>query len=416
MTTPTIASLRQTLQQLRRRRARFFFIKAASLFVIALAVSALSVSLMGVWLEPDKLGSIILFGLAMFAILLITARFLRLLRRRHTDDRILAHYVEDHIPDFEQRLLTSLEFSEDDLKFGRAGVSQQFIQQLWEDAQTHVAEQQRRVATVAPAQQSWMTLVTAVAVVSVISAMFLNSESLLKSGARLAWPFAISEPLAVTEFLPEIGISVEPGDLELQRGSSVTIIARVSNAAPDSIDLRLQDDNVNWQAVSMNRDGSGSNSATYSYFIPSLQADTTYYVAFEERGQQSSPQYQINLFDLPQIEQINLAFDYPDYTELTDSTEEDSGDMIVPEGTQVALDIQFNKAIATARVEFEESYRDSEEVGSELTAYPDLDLEIDGDIGKRELHRDPGWGLPHIRYRSGWPGESGAAGLFYQSH
>ena len=101
-------------------------------------------------------------------------------------------------------LLTSLEFSEDDLKFGRAGVSQQFIQQLWEDAQTHVAEQQRRVATVAPAQQSWMTLAAAVAVVSVISAMFLNSESLLKSGARLAWPFAISEPLAVTEFLPEL--------------------------------------------------------------------------------------------------------------------------------------------------------------------------------------------------------------------
>ncbi|MEC7996281.1 MAG: hypothetical protein VX166_00680 [Pseudomonadota bacterium] len=381
MTTPTIASLRQTLQQLRRRRARFFFIKAASLLAIAWAVSALSISLVGAWLEPDKLGSIILFGLALFAVLLITAWFLRLLRLRHTDDRMLAHYVEDHIPDLEQRLLTSLEFNEDDLKYGRAGVSQQFIQQLWEDAQTHVAEQQREVETVAPAQQSWVTLATAVTVVSVISAVFLNSESLLKSGARLAWPFAISEPLAVAEFLPEIEISVEPGDLELQRGSSVTIIARVSNATPDSIDLRLQDDNVNWQAVSMSRDGSGSNSATYSYFIPSLQVDTTYYVAFEERGQQSSPQYQINLFDLPQIEQINLAFDYPDYTQLTDVTEEDSGDMIVPEGTQVSLSIQFNKAIATARVEFEESYRDSEEVGSELPAYPDLDLEIDGDVG-----------------------------------
>ncbi|MEC7605059.1 MAG: hypothetical protein VYD68_00740, partial [Pseudomonadota bacterium] len=323
----------------------------------------------------------ILFGLALFAVLLITAWFLRLLRLRHTDDRMLAHYVEDHIPDLEQRLLTSLEFNEDDLKYGRAGVSQQFIQQLWEDAQTHVAEQQREVETVAPAQQSWITLATAVTVVSVISAVFLNSESLLKSGARLAWPFAISEPLAVAEFLPEIEISVEPGDLELQRGSSLTIIARVSNATPDSIELRLQDDNVNWQAVSMSRDGSGSNSATYSYFIPSLQVDTTYYVAFEERGQQSSPQYQINLFDLPQIEQINLAFDYPDYTQLTDVTEEDSGDMIVPEGTQVSLSIQFNKAIATARVEFEQSYRDSEEVGSELPAYPDLDLEIDGDVG-----------------------------------
>lgn len=381
MNTSTIARLRQTLQQLRRRRARFFFVKAASLFAIVLAVSALSFSLVGAWLEPGKLGSIALFGLAVFAGLLITISFLRQLRRRGTDDRMLAHYVEDHIPDFEQRLLTSLEFSESDLKYGRAGVSQQFIQQLWQDAQAHVVEQQREVETVAPAQQSWMTFAAAITVVSVISAIFLNSETLLNSGARLAWPFAISEPLVVAEFLPEIEISVEPGDLELQRGSSVTIIARVSNATPDSINLRLQDDNVNWQDASMSRDGSGSNSATYSYFIPSLQVDTTYYVAFEERGQQSSSQYQIKLFDLPQIEQINLAFDYPDYTQLTDTTEEDSGDMIVPEGTQVLLDIQFNKAIATARVEFEESYRDPEEAGSELASYQDLDLEIDGDLG-----------------------------------
>ena len=196
MTTPTIASLRQTLNSF--VAARTFFIKAASLLAIALAVSALSISLVGAWLEPDKLGSINLFGLALFAVLLIMAWFLRLLRLRHTDDRMLAHYVEDHIPDLEQRLLTSLEFNEDDLKYGRAGVSQQFIQQLWEDAQTHVAEQQREVETLAPAQQSWITLATAVTVVFVISAMFLNSESLMKSGARLAWPFAISEPLAVT--------------------------------------------------------------------------------------------------------------------------------------------------------------------------------------------------------------------------
>ena len=381
MTTPTIASLQQTLQQLRRRRARFFFLKCASLFTIALAVLALSFSLVGAWVEPGKLGSIALFAVAVFAGFLITASFLRLLRRRNTDDRMLAHYVEDHIPDFEQRLLTSLEFSEDDLKYGRAGVSTQFIQQLWEDAQAHVVEQQREVETVAPAQQSWMSFAAALTVVSVVSAVFLNSESLLNSGTRLAWPFAISEPLVVAEFLPDIEISVEPGDLELQRGSSVTIVARVSNATPDSIDLRLQDDNVNWQDVPMSRDGSGSSSATYSYFIPSLQVDTTYYVAFEERGQQSSSQFQIKLFDLPQVEQINLAFDYPDYTELTDTTEQDTGDMIVPEGTKVLLDIQFNKAVATARVEFEESYRDPAEAGSELPSYQDLDLEIDGDLG-----------------------------------
>ena len=86
--------------------------------------------------------------------------------------------------------------------------------------------------------------------------------------------------------------------------------------------------------------------------------------------------------------------------------------MIVPEGTQVTLDIQFNKAIATARVEFEESYRDSEEVESELLLIR-IWIWKSMVISGAQLHRD-GMGLPHIRYRSGWTGESGAAGLFYR--
>ena len=169
----------------------------------------------------DKLGSIILFGLAVFAILLITARFLRLLRRRHTDDRILAHYVEDHIPDFEQRLLTSLEFSEDDLKFGRAGVSQQFIQQLWEDAQTHVAEQQRRLQTSTRAAILDDTCHRR-------RGRLCHFGNVLEFGiiAEVRRPSGLAfRDLRATgcrEFLPEIEISVEPGDLELQRGSSVT--------------------------------------------------------------------------------------------------------------------------------------------------------------------------------------------------
>ena len=286
MTTPTIASLRQTSSNF-AVAAQVFFIKAASLLPL-LWPSRLCLS---AWWARGW--SPISWALSSYSdwlylrVLLITAWFLRLLRLRHTDDRIW-RIIEDHIPDLEQRLLTSLEFNEDDLKYGRAGVSQQFIQQLWEDAQTHVAEQQRGLKR-SHLRSDPGSLATAVTVVSVISAMFLNSESLLKSGARLAWPFAISEPLAVAEFLPEIEISVEPGDLELQRGNSVTIIARVSNATPDSIDLRLQDDNVNWQAVSMSRDGSGSNSATYSYFIPSLQVDTTYYVALKNGDNRVRP-------------------------------------------------------------------------------------------------------------------------------
>jgi hypothetical protein len=378
MSTPTFDSLRETLQHLRRRRSNLFLLKQASFLVIEFSALVLAVAGLALWLEPGKLGSIVLFLATLVAGGVLLWQFIRILGRRHSNDKALAHYVEDHIPDLEQRLLTSLEFSEADLQNGRAGVSQQFIRQLWQDAQAHVQQQQREVETVAPARTSWISLASAVAVAMAVLALFLSSEALFNAGSRLAWPFAISEPIQIVEVLPDIEISVEPGDVEMQRGDSITIIARVINAQPDAINLRLQNDNVNWRDVSMNRDGSGSDSATYSYFLPSLQEDTTYYIAFNERGEQSSQQYRISLFDLPQVEQIDLALDYPDYTGIEDLLEEDSGDMVVPEGTRVELNIAFNKAVREAVLEFDESI---DEDGNVVNHYADMPIVIDGDTG-----------------------------------
>lgn len=382
MPTPTFENLRETLQQLRRRRSQLFLLKQGSIHIIALALLVLGMSLLAVWWEPGKAGLLVLFALAVALGVAVLYRFYRLLQSRHTDDRALAHYVEDHIPDFEQRLLTSLEFTEEDLKNGKAGVSSQFIRQLWEDAQVHVRKQQRQVEAVTPVRDSWISFASALAILGFITLAFLSSEALLQAGSRLAWPFAIEEPITIVEIPPDIEISVEPGDVEMQRGESITIIAQVNNATPDRVNLRLQDDNVNWRDVPMNRDGTGSDSASYSYFIPSLQEDTTYYISFIERGEQSSQQYRISLFDLPRIEQIDVAFDYPDYTGLEDTLEEDGGDMVVPEGTVVNLNVTFNKAIEQAVLEFEENIPlDEEDAANMPLPYEDLQLDIDGNVG-----------------------------------
>ncbi len=385
MSSPTFDSLRETLKNLRRRRSNLFILKQMSYFVIALSILLLTLSAVALWLEPGKSGTTVLFVFSVLFIALLVWRLIVSLGRRNTDDRKLAHYVEDHIPDLEQRLLTSLEFTEEDLANGKRGVSQQFIQQLWQDAQEHVQIQQQQVDTVAPARTSLISLASAAGVAAVVLTVFLTSEVMYNAASRLAWPFAINESIDVVEVLPDIEISIEPGDLEMQRGDSVTIIARVTNAIPGTINLRLQDDNVNWRDATMSRDGSGSDSATYSYFIPSLQEDTTYYVTFDERGEQSSPQYQIDLFDLPQIEQIDLALDYPAYTEIEDTTEEDSGDLVVPEGTEVELIVSFNKNIREAVVQFDESYSLDEAEVNSLPPYEDINLVMDGNVGRAKF-------------------------------
>ena len=381
MSSPIFDSLRETLKSLRRRRSKLFILKQLSYFLIAFSILVLSLSAATLWLEPSKTGTIILFAVSVLSIALLVWRLAQVLGRQTSDDRKLAHYVEDHIPDLEQRLLTSLEFTEEDLVNGKRGVSQQFIQQLWLDAQEHVQIQQEQVETITPARTSYLSFASAAGISLVVMALFLSSELLFNAASRLAWPFGISEPVIVVEVLPDIEISVEPGHLEMQRGDSVTIIASVKNAIPGTIILRLQDDNVNWRDVTMNRDGSGSDNANYSYFIPALLEDTTYYVTFDERGEQNSAQYQIDLFDLPQIERIDLAMDYPDYTEIEDIGEEDSGDLVVPEGTEVELFVTFNKNIATAVIEFDESYSVDDEINLQAP-YDDINLTIDGNIGR----------------------------------
>ncbi len=381
MSTPTFDSLRKTLQQLRRRRSNLFLLQQTSIHIICLALIALAMTAVTAWIEPVKAGTLVLFVISLLTAFAVLLRFYWVLGRGHTNDRVLAHYVEEHIPDFEQRLLTSLEFTERDLQEGKSGVSKQFIQQLWEDAQHHVQLQQKQVETVAPAKTSWAAFLAAIAVVAVVAGLFFTSDSLFNAGTRLAWPFAISEPLLVQEVFADIEISIEPGNVEMQRGESIMIVARIINAVPDTVNLRLQDDNVNWRDVPMSRDGSGSDSASYSYFLPSMQKDTTYYITFNERGEQASQQYEISLFDLPQIEQIDLAFDYPDYTGIEDNAEDDSGDMVVPEGTVVDLTVTFNKAIEQAAIEFDEAYSEESELEIAPEPYADLALFIDGNVG-----------------------------------
>ncbi len=226
--------------------------------------------------------------------------------------------MEDRIPDFEQRLLTSLEFSEADLRDGREGVSAAVHPATaagcpvpCPSSSSATGRDCYASAPVpgcrwGPRLAYWQSSLTA----------FLSSELLSARVPGRLLPFAISEAVIVVQQAPDIELTVEPGDIEMQRGDSVTIVARVNNAMPANVNLRLQDDNVNWRDVTMSRDGNGSDSATYSYYIPALQEDTTYYISFDEGEGISSPQYEIRLFDLPQVERIDLSFTYPDYTGL----------------------------------------------------------------------------------------------------
>src|SRR5690606_6356541 len=188
MSSSTLENLRETLRNIRRRRSRLNVLRQTSIAVVAIVGLALLLSLVEVWLDPSRALNILLFAVLVIGILAIAVATVLQLRRIRSDDHYLAHYVEDRIPDLEQRLLTSLEFNSEDDSDGRRGVSRQFVRQLWLDAEAHVQEQQQRVESVASLRTSWWALGSACASVAVAAAALLLSEALLSGASRLVWP------------------------------------------------------------------------------------------------------------------------------------------------------------------------------------------------------------------------------------
>lgn len=367
----TVNNLRSALAAVRRRRQWLTVLQHTALLVVGIVVVLLAFSVLSLLLPDVYALQLALFALFAAASGYLGWRYLQGLGRLRTDDRQLASFVESRIPDLEQRLLTSLEFSADADAVHRAGVSAQFVEQLWVDADEHLREQHEQLQQVSDTRRPWTAAGTAAGVMALAVVAFVSSDALLRAGSQLLWPFSLRpEPVVeVVEQAPaepvELLISVEPGDIRMQRGRSASINVRIENGAPGNVRLRMQSDQLNWYDVSMREEGAGSNGAAYSYYMPAVEQDLVYYVSVDvppgapgsSNGEQRTQQFTISLYDLPQAEQIDLAYNYPAYTGLENTTETDGGDMIAPEGTEVAMTVTFNKAVQSADIVFDDDTR-----------------------------------------------------------
>lgn len=383
MSSATFEALRKTLNAVRRRRSRLYLLYHGSIVLGAILALALVLSLIGVWLEPPRLVTFLLFAAGVVA---LGVHFVQRLRRMRSDDREMAVYVEESIPDLEQRLLTSLEFSSEEEAAQRQGVSPQFIRQLWQDAETHMQQQQTRVQRVTSTRRPLMAASGALAVVLVTVGAFLLSETLQQSGGRFLWPFAgeparvATLPQEVDEPAPEVTLSVEPGDQRVRRGGPLDVIATVRGADPSDVQLQTRgagQGQQEWESRGMERDAAGSDEVVFRHQIPSLREDMRYYVTIED-GTHRSQQYHVTVYDPPRVEQVDVAYDYPDYTGREDEQENDAGDMVVPEGTEVSLLVRFNKPLRDARMQFDD----------ESGHYEDMPLQIDGDTASVDFTVD----------------------------
>lgn len=247
-------------------------------------------------------------------------------RRTYRDVGGLAQQIEKQFPSLEQRLLTALE--------SRTRNSSSFLQMRLIDE------------TVQHGQcNDW-------------------TETLPKSQSRLAWGIqwivlgglvawglvgsTIQDRVAPAMVLGGVkegaGWSIEPGDIELERGSDLLVTARFHDSLPDQAQLVLQAASGEIETVEMTK---ALSDPLFGATARRVDASMRYSI---RTGDRTSESFQVTVFEHPALLQSDATIVSPAFANQATRTIEDTRRVTVVEGSQVTWLCRLNKEVSTAEL------------------------------------------------------------------
>lgn len=142
-----------------------------------------------------------------------------------------------------------------------------------------------------------------------------------------------------------IALTVNPGDAEAERGSTVVVTAHFEgDTLPKNVDLVALYPDGRETRESM---GQSLSDPVFVYSLHGLNSDVRYQIEYDER---SSESYDITLYDLPALSQSDAILDFPDYTRIPDRIIEDTRRVSAVEGTEVLYSFSTNKPVDIAKL------------------------------------------------------------------
>jgi hypothetical protein len=280
------------------------------------------------WLLKPTPANPLPFLCAAAAVWAALAVFLAL--RSARDYQWVAQRVESSFPELQTCLLTALE-QRPDLPLGRFGYLQgRVIHQALDHArQNPWAEvvSSQRIAWAATANVMCFTLFAATLAALALNVALPNSSN------------ASSPNLAVGG---SFRVTIEPGDTEVERGTSLLVLARVQGPIPSESTLVYTTASGEETRAAM---PASLNDPVFGGRIPIVDQALTYHV---EIGGQTTPTYRVTIFEFPRLERADAHLDYPQYTGTEDRVVQDVRTVSVVEGTTLTLKCVLNKPVASA--------------------------------------------------------------------
>ncbi len=244
--------------------------------------------------------------------------------------------VERKHQDLEDRLVSALQFGEVETE---DPIKSHLLQRLVTDAVERTEGIDFKATVDKSKKRKHIGIAVAVFAGCALLALIFPTE-LNTSLNRLLSPWEKTEPVFTTK------LTVEPGNARILRGRSLAINLEVTGKSADKARLvytkqgSTADTELQRQEIDMVR--IEGEKRRFGYELFNINENIAYYVAANET---ESERYTVEVFDMPKLTAIEVAYTYPEYTQLKPIIQQGDGNIRAVAGSQAEVRITTNKAI-----------------------------------------------------------------------
>ena len=240
------------------------------------------------------------------------------------DWRKLACRIEGRHPELEGRLLTAVQ------QRPKEGEGYNFLQQrLMSEALRH-SQTADWVELIPSSRLRWAQAAHWVALV-LFGVTLLNLRT--TSGHRL---------LARTPGAG--GVTVTPGDAEVERGSTLVVLARFGGTLPPAVEMVVGETPAALRRISLVK---SLADPMFGGSVPEVASNLVYHI---EYGSQRTRDFHVKVFEHPRLERADADLAFPDYTGQPLKHIENTRRLSAVEGSRLDLALHLNKPVVSARL------------------------------------------------------------------
>ena len=327
----SLDDLRGVLTRVRRRWITANSMRAGTRAVVVALALLLVILATDHFLEPADVAIVVLAIAACVGAVTFAIRTLWPLRRIPSDTQV-ARFIEEQCPDLEDRLASATEVAGSGHPSALGGL-------VLVDAAAKVRSVD--VDRVVASDHVWGSILRGAAATVAFLVVFAAGSDSVSRIARTAWLYAF--PYTVT-------LEIEPGDARVVAGESMAIVARLGGTigAPSRTPPSVMLTDVDGQTHTVDMDAADGDE--YRAVMPPVTDDFTYHVS---AATLMSDEYSVTALFPPGVDRIDVAYQYPPFTQLPPRVETDGGDVYAPAGTQVTLTVRTDKAVRRGGLDLE---------------------------------------------------------------